>query len=104
MEWSRITGLSDSVIRSRLDRTGCTIEEALTAPLHKDSRPFLKNPRYLYFTRDGKTMCLKDWATYLGISYKAIGHRIRRGQNFDSAVEALLSKMSHDDPKWEGGM
>lgn len=97
-EWSRITGLSDSVIRARLDKHGCSIEQALTLPLHKDGRPLIRNKRYLYFTINGITKNLKEWAEYFEISYRAIGHRIRRGQSFDDALKALL--MKHNDPKW----
>lgn len=39
-----------------------------------------------WFTIDGETMCLKDWADRLGIDYNVLHHRIAAGHSFEEAI------------------
>lgn len=44
-----------------------------------------KNNRY--YTHDGQTLILKDWARLLGIDYHCLYGRIERGWTFEEAIE-----------------
>lgn len=47
-----------------------------------------KNRRnILIYTYDGKTMILKDWARYLGLSYSMLHKRIKKGVPFEQAIK-----------------
>lgn len=38
------------------------------------------------FTHNGKTMCMKEWAEYIGINYSTLANRLYRGWTFDRAI------------------
>lgn len=42
------------------------------------------NPRYI--EHNGLTMCVKEWAEYLGVGRKAIHARLRRGWTIERAL------------------
>ena len=50
---------------------------------HNQSRNKTNNKVY---TLDGKTLCIIDWAKYLGISYVVLTRRIKRGWPLDKAL------------------
>lgn len=39
-----------------------------------------------YYTYDGETMCLKDWAKKIGVKYTCLYNRILRGYSFEEAI------------------
>ena len=48
-----------------------------------------------FYTHDGKTMCLKDWADYLGIDYNTLHHRMINGRNsFEDAIRPDFGKIT----------
>ena len=78
MQWSRKTGIPESVIRSRLDKYGYTVGEALGFNTHKpriSDRSHLRKPVNQYSTDN---VLLKTWksaqeaAETLGVSQRAI--------------------------------
>ncbi len=46
------------------------------------------------YTHDGKTMCIKDWADYVGISPQAMQKRLNNGW----PLEKAFSSEKHDKP------
>ncbi len=46
------------------------------------------------YTHEGKTMCIKDWADYIGISKSALKKRLDKGWPLDKA----LAPEKHDKP------
>lgn len=40
----------------------------------------------VWLTHDGKTMCIKDWADHLGISYSTLKERLRQGYSTELAL------------------
>jgi hypothetical protein len=43
------------------------------------------------FTKDGKTQCLSAWSEELGIPYRTLQMRIKRGWDFELAVSAPIA-------------
>ena len=48
-----------------------------------------------FYTYDGKTMCIKDWAQEVGISNTSMQKRLNKGW----PLEKAFSKVKHDGPK-----
>lgn len=44
--------------------------------------------RTKFVTRDGVTLCLKDWAIKLGLQYSSFTARLRKGWTFEEAIAA----------------
>lgn len=52
----------------------------------------------LFYTHDGKTMCLKDWAKYFNIGYTTLYNRIyRNGATFEDAVKPNYGVIKHNN-------
>lgn len=45
-----------------------------------------------WYTMDGRTMCLFDWASEYGINYATLRNRLRRGMDFVSAIHKPVQK------------
>lgn len=52
----------------------------------------------LWYTHDGLTMCLKDWAHYFEIDYHKLYHRIiRNGHSFEDAISPDFGKVKKNN-------
>lgn len=65
-EWSKVTGISQSSLKSRMNDYNWSIEKTLTTPF---------NPSTTY-TYGGKTLSLKDWGEELGIAEITLRKRL----------------------------
>lgn len=65
-QWSDTYGINRKTLQQRLQR-GLTLAEALNKDLYKGN----------LYTFQGKTLCLKDWARELGISYSSLHYHVR---------------------------
>ena len=76
---------SDEYSIERIDVKGNYCPENCKWIPMKDQPKNRSNSRF--FTHDGKTMCLKDWARYYGIKYTTLYGRITRYKMpFETAV------------------
>lgn len=56
---------------------------------NRDHRKYSTHRRTRQYTLDGKTLCLKEWATHLKVPYAALYQRIRTlGMTFEEAIAA----------------
>ena len=86
-EWSEIVGIGIETIRHRIN-SGWSIEEALTKPAQKRTRP-----DKIEF--NGEIHTLSEWSRICGISLEAIRFRLARGWS----VERTLTEASHGSPR-----
>lgn len=103
-DWSVVTGFPSSVITSRIDNDGWTVERALTTPLmtKKETgqnanrnrwKDHVKKPapppmNYRMVEWRGETMRLSELAAKTGIPHKLLAKRIfERGWSVDRAVD-----------------
>jgi hypothetical protein len=68
-EWANITGIGEVTLRYRIAKFKWPIEKALTTPARA------KAPKQ-FFTFNGQTLCLEDWATLTGFSAATLWNRI----------------------------
>lgn len=90
-QWAREYGLNQNTIKARL-RKGGALEDCLYPPGSK-KRPAgkIKNADAKHvFTYKGKTQSLQMWARDLGVEYRALWQRMKRG----SPIEDILSPKS----------
>lgn len=76
-EWSKETGLSATVIRSRI-YNGWPPERAISAQ---------KNPKYRFLTHNGEPLLMTQWAKRLGLTKEGLRQRLER-----MSVEEALSR------------
>lgn len=51
-----------------------------------------------WFTLDGETMCLKDWADKFGIDYNVLHHRMSRGgYSFEEAIDPHFGELKRNN-------
>ena len=79
MEWSRITGINEGTIRSRLDNYGCTIGQALGYEEYIGSHHILEYK--------GESHNIKEWAKITGVNSGTISSRLRYGYSVAQALE-----------------
>lgn len=57
------------------------------------------------FTHDGKTMCLRDWATYLDINYYTLNKRINAyGYSFEDAIAENFGRVNKNNTSGHKGV
>jgi len=81
-DMGRKPGATFTLERSDNDR-GYAPGNVRWATRREQARNTSRNRR---FTFDGRTLCLTDWAVELGIDYEALRGRLRRGWQFDQAI------------------
>lgn len=79
MEWSRKTGVKESVIRSRIDKYGCTIGQALGYEEYDGS------PDHI-IEYNGERHNITEWAYITGINKGTISSRLRYGYSVGQAL------------------
>lgn len=77
-EWSRITGISQSALRKRLEM-GWSIGDVIENPVRSCSR----RRKYTY---KGQTKTLEQWSSIYGIKPTTIRERITRGWSMHRAL------------------
>ena len=100
-EWAEEIGITPGALWNRLNSPHWTVERALTSEKIR-SAPYgnisgkrfvkrsLRNQKLWYRNGHGRTM--QHWAQFLRCSPHTIYDRMRRGQSFDEAYEALLAR------------
>lgn len=87
-EWSKQTGLDESVIAGRLKR-GWTVEQALTTPSYgKHNREYMK--RLIEF--QGRTQGVIDWARETGIPLETLRSRLKLGWTVERTLTTPYEK------------
>lgn len=86
MEWSRLTGIQEGTIRSRLDKYGCTIGQALGFEEYEVQKSHLVE-------YNGEIHTISEWGRITGISPMLIGHRIAQ---YGFSVGEALGFVEHD--------
>lgn len=79
MEWSRITGVQEGTIRSRLDKYGCSIGQALGLEEYDGS------PSHTLEYK-GVSHNITEWSLITGINKGTISSRLRYGYNIGQAL------------------
>lgn len=79
MEWSRITGIQESVIRSRIDKYGCTVGQALGYEEYDGS------PDHI-LEYNGESHNITEWSLVTGINKGTISSRLRYGYTIGQAL------------------
>lgn len=83
MRWAKSNGYRDDLTIERRDNDrGYFPENCRWIPISEQSR---NTKRSIFLTYNGKTMCLKDWATEIGISRQSLTKRLKK----HSVVKAL---------------
>lgn len=79
MQWSRITSINESVIRSRLDKYGCSIGEALGFEGYDGS------PDHI-IEYNGERHNIREWSEITGVIEGTISSRLRYGYSDAQAL------------------
>lgn len=76
-EWAKIVGISPGTLHSRVFAKGWPPKRAMTTPVKKQEH---------LLTFQGRTQRMTEWADELGMSRKALEHRIYRGWSVEKAL------------------
>lgn len=79
MGWSRITGIQESAIRSRIDKYGCTVGQALGYEEYDGS------PDHI-LEYNGESHNITEWSLITGINKGTISSRLRYGYTIGQAL------------------
>lgn len=79
MGWSRITGIQECVIRSRIDKYGCTIGQALGYENYGGT------PAHI-LEYNGESHNIAEWSKITGINSGTISSRLRYGYSIGQAL------------------
>ena len=79
MEWSRLTGVGESTIRSRIDKYGCTAGQALGFEDYSATS-------FRFLTYNGVTHTIREWSDLTGINKDTISHRLGYGYSVAQAL------------------
>ena len=82
--WALASGYTDSLTLDRIDVNGdYEPSNCRWVSMHEQ---ILNRRVTRWYTMDGQTMCLKDWARTFQIDYCTLRQRIQRGWDFETAV------------------
>lgn len=81
-ELSRLTGINEQTIASRLNR-GCSLEEALSSKV---------GTSILLMTYKGETKPIKQWCKELGLNYATVRNRHYKGWTDEEALIGIRNK------------
>ena len=85
-QWAEEFGLNSQIITGRL-KLGWSVEKALT------TKKMREKTGYRFFTYDGKTQTLSQWARETGINKRTLSYRIDRlGWSIEKALTTPSSK------------
>lgn len=84
--WAEKTGLSESVIRARLN-LGWSVKKTLTTKLNAQRR----DQRELTFA--GETLLVKRWAEIMGLNYTTLLNRLDQGWDTNDALTTPCSRI-----------
>lgn len=79
MEWARITGIQEGVIRSRIDKYGCSIGQALGYEDYDGSPDHILD-------YNGESHNITEWSIITGINKGTISSRLRYGYSVGQAL------------------
>lgn len=81
-EWSELTGINASTLKSRLNRGKWAVQKALTENAVLPHKMIMLH---------GETRCVADWAKLYGLDPRTLRYRIAHGQNLEQALTAPVS-------------
>lgn len=87
-EWERETGISQSLIRARIERLGWTEEEAVTIPAGE--RNYKRIPSYVFAIEDdGRWYSAREIAKLIGVAAPTVANWYKKGEvkTLQEAVE-----------------
>lgn len=79
MEWSRLTGVNEGTIRSRIDKHGCTVGQALGYEEYNAS------PEHI-LEYNGESHNITEWSIITGVNKGTISSRLRYGYSVGQAL------------------
>lgn len=98
-EWAKEIGVGATTLLSRIDKRGWSVEKALTTP----ADPMRRRKFYTY---NGVTKSLSEWARDSGIGMKQLWARLDYGWDFEDAITRPIrvwpSQMKADKEKNNG--
>lgn len=84
-DWSFANGYAPELSLDRINSDGNYSPSNCRWVTHKEQ--VLNRKCMKFYSYNGKTLCLKDWARDTGISYSALYQRIRKGMTFEEAIQ-----------------
>lgn len=95
IKWCEDNGWQRGLEVDRRDNNGHYVPDNIRFLTHKEQQ---RNTRKnVFYTHEGQTKCLSEWAEYLGIKYMAVCSRIRRGWTIH---DALFGEPKKDNRKY----
>lgn len=83
-DWAMSNGYKQGLQIDRIDNNGNY--EPLNCRFVSRYANAKNKSNTVMFTYNNRTMCVKDWARYLGINYKSVMTRLHRGWSFEEAL------------------
>lgn len=85
-QWARLVGAAPGALLSRIDRSGMTVEEALSTPFGNPVETRRRNNDFLKITWRGETLTCWQWSERTGILRNTIAYRINAGWDPERAL------------------
>jgi hypothetical protein len=97
-EWAMDNGYNKTLTIERIDNNKSYFPENCKWATHKEQNQNRRDN--VYFTNNGVTLCIQEWATILGVSRKKIAYNIKRKTLKE--IEILFSELKQKkDIHWD---